>query len=1065
MRISGQLSLLGGAGSGHLIRAEILKRYLHEHATTDIPSADDNAKRIATWVGSLASTNATESSLEHSFTNDILCRVLGYTLFPPAPGTTASLYPKPSSQVTRIGRTPDALLGEFGDTALRFTAAVELKSPGADLDAPQPRVNNETPVEQGFYYGQRILGVKWVVVSDMQRIRLYSVESDGEYEEFRLSDCFDGNRKPTEEYRRLHFLLHDNYLVRDHENSQVSLLYDKSAAQQLEVRDSFYRAYYEIRADLYQAIRQAARGLADHCDRPQLLEATQRLLDRLVFICFCEDHPQQLIPRGTIQRVCDAARLMPGSSRSKVYAALKDLFREVDAGSPAGNRIHIFGYNGELFKEHRIIDHIDLPDSLHDKQYVVQDNKHRQRRVSGVWGLHEYDFWTELNEHLLGHIFEQSLSDLDDVGTPRARGAAERLQERRSGGIYYTSSILSDFLANSAIQALLDETAPIAAAGSLKESLATRLSALLGVRVADFACGSGAFLVSAYHALLREYWRLRASMAKVDVSPGQANPDLFTSTAAADQAGLLRRGLYGADILPQAVEIAKLALWLSSARKSEKVADLGSNIAVADSLRFGHLMHALALEPGSLDLVIGNPPWGGVCDPSAYEEATAALGVSSQERLDTWELFLLLGLRALKEGGRLALVLPDSFFYSEKENTRQRLLEMATVEKLHYLGPDWFGPQVRMGTLVIQARRGSVNRDADILCSVLAGGLRRQTIQGKVPLTQVEAQTGRQVPMARVMDSPSAEFQVFRGRRDDRIIEQMSANSICLGKLCERARGEEVNKAGKLWICPSCSALTTPGTKVKGGGSNAKACPQCGYMLLEDKVHVTSLIVDTSASSADMVPYVDGDDIHRRYQAVRPTKEIRTGVPGWSYKPSALYASPKILIRQAGVGLVATLDHTSARCPQSVYIYRLQAEYASQGYAYEYVLAALLSRTMTYYIFKQYGEIDPAKAHSKLTHDRLESLPIPRLDLSSGYVRGMQDSIIAHVRELLAGSAKLGGEQDADIELTLRQLWHVDVDDGAYINGQFYGLDNSQVVQDLFPGGPPFPQDSPCLRP
>ena len=802
MRIGGQLSFLGGAGKGYLFGSDLLRRYTASHRDTVIPDIAENAKKIAEWLGSLASTRATEISLESKFINDIVCGVLGYILYPATP---SSIYHKPSSLFTKIGRTPDAMLGEFTEDELRFTAALELKSPGTDFDAPQPRKNNETPIEQGFFYGRRILGVRWVLVSDMRRIRIYSVESDGEFEEIKLEDCVDGEGRPTAEYRRFHFLLHHDHLIKGHEQSEVASLYEKSAAQQLEIRDSFYLAYYSIRSDLYQAIGVASSKLNPRPERRELLEATQRLLDRLVFIHFCEDHPQQLIPRDTVDTVCKAARVLPGEGKNKVYQALKSLFREVDSGSPLGNKIRIAGYNGELFKVHPIIDQIDLPDELHDKRYIVQESRGRSRTINGVWGLHEYDFWKDLNEHLLGHIFEQSLSDLDDVGTSGERSAAERLRERKRGGIYYTSSILSDFLANSSIAAILDEVAPLNNSEDFDLSLNRRLSSLKDLRIADFACGSGAFLVSAYHDLLRECRRLQTSIAKTASSGRQANLDLFKAADAMDQASLLRNCLYGVDKLPQAVEIAKLALWLASARKGEKVADLGTNVIDADSLAVSRVLGMLSLNPGTLDLVIGNPPWGGEIDPRVLEEVTGMLGVSSEEHPDTWELFVLLGLHALKEGGRLAMVIPDSFFYSEKERIRRRLLSMTTIEKLHYLGPDWFGADVRMGTVVLQARRGPVDRSASILCSVLAGDLRRQTIQGKVPLTQVESQRGQDVPIARALDSPTADFEVFRSKNDDRIIETVVASSIGLGVICDRGRGEEVNKAGILWTCPSCS--------------------------------------------------------------------------------------------------------------------------------------------------------------------------------------------------------------------------------------------------------------------
>ena len=69
-----------------------------------------------------------------------------------------------------------------------------------------------------------------------------------------------------------------------------------------------------------------------------------------------------------------------------------------------------------------------------------------ERIVRGVWGLHVYDFWSELNEYLLGHIFEESLSDLHDLGVAAETLLAEKVRERKSRGIFFTNSILADFL-------------------------------------------------------------------------------------------------------------------------------------------------------------------------------------------------------------------------------------------------------------------------------------------------------------------------------------------------------------------------------------------------------------------------------------------------------------------------------------------------------------------------------------------------------------------------------------------------------------------------------------------
>lgn len=563
MSRSYQITLFGsGAGKGYLFDKKLLERYLDEHSRSHISDEEQNLDVIQNWVVSIEKTKAKESSLESRFINDILCRVLGYTSFPAVDGTTATVYNKPSTRITHIDRTPDAVLGEFTSTETRFTVAVELKTPGTDLDLPQPGYGNETPVAQGFYYGRRILGVRWIIVTDMRVLRLYSVESTGEYEEVDLRDCLKSNKLSGLAFRKLWFLFHHNCLVQAHDNSQIHALYLKSAGQQVQIRESFYEVYYQIRLELFSAISEATGKLIVIPEREQVLEATQRLLDRMLFIYYCEDHPQQLIPNGTVARVTAAASNLPGSSQCKVYTYLKELFREIDVGSPPGSDHYLSGYNGELFKMHSIIDQIDLPDSLHKKIFSAHDPHGEPRLIRGVWGLYEYDFWTELNEHLLGHIFEESLSDLNDIGKNKSVNLADKLRERKRNGVFYTSSILSDFLSESALSSILREFAPIHLGDDLVlESLQHRMNKLTNLRVVDFACGSGAFLVSVYRKMLQEYWQLRESIDFLTSGKNVA-PDMFKFHESTKQASLLRDCLAGADLLPQAVEIAKLALWL-----------------------------------------------------------------------------------------------------------------------------------------------------------------------------------------------------------------------------------------------------------------------------------------------------------------------------------------------------------------------------------------------------------------------------------------------------------------------------------------------------------------------
>ncbi len=112
----------------------------------------------------------------------------------------------------------------------------------------------------------------------------------------------------------------------------------------------------------------------------------------------------------------------------------------------------------------------------------------------------------------------------------------------------------------------------------------SRLEHVPKLRVIDFACGSGAFLTSIYRELLQEFWRLQSAIGAISPRTKNNHVNLFTAADVAEQARALAGCVHGVDKLPQAVEIAKLAIWLRSARKGEKVLDLSSNIVAADSL-------------------------------------------------------------------------------------------------------------------------------------------------------------------------------------------------------------------------------------------------------------------------------------------------------------------------------------------------------------------------------------------------------------------------------------------------------------------------------------------------
>ena len=140
---------------------------------------------------------------------------------------------------------------------------------------------------------------------------------------------------------------------------------------------------------------------------------------------------------------------------------------------------------------------------------------------------------------------------------------------------------------------------------------------ILALRVADISCGSGAFLLAALGYL---------SAALLMAWEAEGDPRAGDETAA--RRAVAGRCLYGSDISPASVALARLALQLAAYKPGEPVADAG-RFAVGDSL-LGTDFAAEFPEVtvgGGFDAVIGNPPFLG------GQKITGQLGAPYRDRL------------------------------------------------------------------------------------------------------------------------------------------------------------------------------------------------------------------------------------------------------------------------------------------------------------------------------------------------------------------------------------------------------------------------------------------------
>jgi hypothetical protein len=296
--------------------------------------------------------------------------------------------------------------------------------------------------------------------------------------------------------------------------------------------------------------------------------------------------------------------------------------------------------------------------------------------------LSDYDFLSDIGVNILGHIFESSLNDLEELNAQINGNEFDAKQsKRKKDGIFYTPEFITEFIVENSLGALcktkkdeleLDLNELLApknpkkltkAESEIKDKIYAYREWLLSLKILDPACGSGAFLNQALEFLIAEHGALD-TYRKIYEGEGLGLYDIEST--------ILENNLYGVDINADAVEIARLSLWLRTAAKGRVLTDLSKNLVAANSL----LEFPFDFK---FDVVIGNPPY---VRQEAIKEQKPALQKYKvySGTADLFVYFYELGITHLKESGLLGFICSNKFFRaSYGENLRKFILENTQI--------------------------------------------------------------------------------------------------------------------------------------------------------------------------------------------------------------------------------------------------------------------------------------------------------------------------------------------------------------------------------------------------
>lgn len=629
-----------------------------------------------------------EEEYQGIFLTELFVTILGYTLKPKADFNLVAEYKNQNNARKADGAILD------NDVAI---GVIELKGTNTkDLESIR---------KQAFDYKANQKGCVYVITSNFEKLRFY-INDATEFEEFKLFEL------PQERFELLYLCLQkDNVL-----NNMPSNLKEASLVEEEKITKQFYKDYSLFKRELYRdLVKRNAKRLKleasvrinadensdDITDEQRaelirleknvkltLFKKSQKLIDRFLFIFFAEDRGL-LPPNSTIQILDKWKADIDFGDERPLYNLFKQYFKFLDKGRQGtSSRAEIYAYNGGLFKEDALLDSLELDNALLSKH---------------TYKLASYDFESQVDVNILGHIFENSLNEIESVNAEIEGGDFDKQKsKRKKDGVFYTPKYITKYIVENTVGKLCDEKKLelgfkeeeyFKGRKNRKKSTITKLVTvldtyrdwLLQLTICDPACGSGAFLNQALDFLIKEHNYIDELKTKV-LGGGLQFPDIENT--------ILENNIYGVDLNEESVEIAKLSLWLRTAQPRRKLNDLNSNIKCGNSLIDSKAVagdkafnwqeqFAKVFANGGFDVVIGNPPY---VRQELFKEIKPYLEKNYKcynSVADLYTYFIEKGIKLMNKEGLFSFILPNKFLKATYgKNIRKIIKEDANLELL-----------------------------------------------------------------------------------------------------------------------------------------------------------------------------------------------------------------------------------------------------------------------------------------------------------------------------------------------------------------------------------------------
>ncbi|MFF3589045.1 Eco57I restriction-modification methylase domain-containing protein [Streptomyces sp. NPDC002387] len=434
----------------------------------------------------------------------------------------------------------------------------------------------------------------WAVLTNGRHLRLLRDSSSfatAAYVDFDLEAIFDGEL--FSEFVLLYCVLHASRFTVAEGAAASGCWLEKWRAEAV---TSGARALDQLRLGVQNALTVLGTGFLRHPDNVRLRENTDpkalrdallRLVYRLLFVFVAEDREALLHPeagerqREAYERYFSSARLRErarrrqGTAHGDQYEALRILLGALgtEGGRP---ELGLPGLGG-LFSHTETDAPLDGL-KLSNESLLAAVRHLAQVRDPGARRWRPVDY-RHLDAEELGSVYE-SLLELEPKHSATDR-SFELIEvagnSRKTTGSYYTPSSLIECLLDTTLDPVIDDAVKRgeqrATATGRPDPADDIIDELLSLTVCDPACGSGHFLVASARRI-----------AKRVASVRERNPEPTVDAVRHALHEVVARCIYGVDLNPMAVELAKVSLWIEAMEPGKPLGFLDAHVKQGNGL-------------------------------------------------------------------------------------------------------------------------------------------------------------------------------------------------------------------------------------------------------------------------------------------------------------------------------------------------------------------------------------------------------------------------------------------------------------------------------------------------